>query len=185
EEQLGRIAGPDDEETAHEARIAGKRLRYLLEPLRGHAEGAKPAVDGMKELQDVLGELHDCAVLGAELGTAVAEAAADSARRDHERAWKGEGEAASEARPVDARPGLVALSRLVRGRRDELYSRLRLGWLDAGSDGWAEPIRGLAAELEAVELAPSRQRRFLLRALPEIPPDANSSLVDEGWTVTP
>lgn len=59
---LRRVRTVDDEAFAHRARIAGKRLRYLLEPLIGNPE-ARQAVRRLIRLQDALGELHDACVL--------------------------------------------------------------------------------------------------------------------------
>ena len=63
---LGRVHGPGDEAAAHRARIAGKRLRYLIEPLDADPE-ARRVVQRLKRLQDALGEFHDACVLGARL----------------------------------------------------------------------------------------------------------------------
>jgi hypothetical protein len=177
--QLGRITGPDDEEPAHEARIAAKRLRYLLEPLRGHARSAKPAAQRVKELQDVLGELHDCAVLAGEIGGALAQAAAERARAEHDRAWKAE---PGEKPPRDPRPGMVATSRLVRARRDELYARLQAEWLEQGHVRWHVPAESVIAELAALVPARGRMRQYRLRRLPELP--AGAATVDEGFIMT-
>lgn len=52
---------PDAVATQHDMRIAAKRLRYVLEifgPCIG--EEAKVARDAAKQLQTVLGDLHDC-----------------------------------------------------------------------------------------------------------------------------
>jgi CHAD domain-containing protein len=52
----------------HEMRIAAKRLRYLLEvvaPCLG--EGAETAGAAAKELQSVLGDLHDCELMLARV----------------------------------------------------------------------------------------------------------------------
>ena len=48
----------------HDMRIAAKRLRYVLE-IVGPCFGpeAKAARDAAKELQEVLGDLHDCDVM--------------------------------------------------------------------------------------------------------------------------
>jgi CHAD domain-containing protein len=59
-----RALAPDAVEVQHDARIAAKRLRYVLEivgPCIGDA--AKPARDAAKEIQSVLGDLHDCDVM--------------------------------------------------------------------------------------------------------------------------
>src|SRR3981189_3886586 len=55
---------PSEENALHDMRIAAKRLRYLLEltaPYLGvyALTGAKRA----KQLQDLLGEIHDCDVM--------------------------------------------------------------------------------------------------------------------------
>lgn len=48
----------------HDLRIAAKRLRYVLEITQTcFDEEAKVARDAAKELQDVLGEIHDCDVI--------------------------------------------------------------------------------------------------------------------------
>jgi CHAD domain-containing protein len=59
---LHRVRTVDDEAFAHRARIAGKRLRYLLQPLTGNPK-ARQAVRRLIRLQDALGELHDSCVL--------------------------------------------------------------------------------------------------------------------------
>lgn len=67
-EELRCLAAPAHEPAAgsaqHDLRIAAKRLRYVLEvtgPCFG--AGAEPAHDAAKELQSVLGDLHDCDVM--------------------------------------------------------------------------------------------------------------------------
>ena len=52
---------PDAAATQHDMRIAAKRLRYVLEivgPCIG--DEAKAARDATKQLQSILGDLHDC-----------------------------------------------------------------------------------------------------------------------------
>jgi len=55
---------PDAATAQHDTRIAAKRLRYVLE-ITGRCLGpeAKPARGLAKELQGVLGEIHDCDVM--------------------------------------------------------------------------------------------------------------------------
>jgi CHAD domain-containing protein len=55
---------PGAGEAQHDLRIAAKRLRYVLEvtgPCFG--EAAEPARRAAKQLQSVLGDLHDCDVM--------------------------------------------------------------------------------------------------------------------------
>ncbi|HET6413003.1 MAG TPA: CHAD domain-containing protein [Anaeromyxobacter sp.] len=126
---LSEVASADDAEKAHRARIEGKRLRYLLEPLRGQVPGAEEAIRSMKDLQDLLGDLHDVHVLAARMADAAAEAAAEGARAVHHALHAaGEDHARSVARR-GMRPGLSALDRRIRERRDALWAELSRGWL--------------------------------------------------------
>lgn len=49
----------DDDDRVHAARIAGKRLRYVLEPLHAGMPGVQRLVSRLKTLQDLLGDIHD------------------------------------------------------------------------------------------------------------------------------
>lgn len=70
----------DDFEQVHEARICGKRLRYLIEPL--HAlPSSRAIVRALKRYQDRLGELCDAHVQAAVLHDAAVLAASTRARR--------------------------------------------------------------------------------------------------------
>ncbi len=63
-----RALASDASEAQHDMRIAAKRLRYLLEivePCIG--EPAGPARRAAKELQSLLGDVHDCDVTIAEV----------------------------------------------------------------------------------------------------------------------
>ena len=63
-ESMTALDDPDDADALHNLRIAAKRLRYVLESAEP-ALGA-PAADGARaarELQTVLGAIHDCDVL--------------------------------------------------------------------------------------------------------------------------
>lgn len=65
-ERLAAVKGPGGQAEVHRARIAGKRLRYLLEPLAAGSPEAASVVDRLREFQDLLGEMHDAQVLGGE-----------------------------------------------------------------------------------------------------------------------
>lgn len=56
----GAIADPLNVRELHDMRIAFKRLRYLLEIFGVAFDGdLKPYLDTVKELQDILGDIHD------------------------------------------------------------------------------------------------------------------------------
>ena len=143
-----------DVEAAHGARIEGKRLRYRLEPLRGSRADSSEVVARLKKLQDVLGELHDAHVLGGELGAALVEASAERARLVHEVTLAVGAAPVRERLRSSPRPGLLALIRLVRARRDALFAQLERDWRAGGLADLAAQARAVAEALQPLELAP-------------------------------
>ncbi len=150
EKDLAAIDSAEDEENSHRARITAKRMRYLLEPFAAESPEARAAAKRLKQLQELLGELHDAHVLERILGEATAEAGAERARRLFDLAL-------SEATPADLaaarrRPlesGLFDLGRRNRGRRDELFARLAMGWLARSErSGTPKDLAGLARGLD-------------------------------------
>jgi CHAD domain-containing protein len=78
-----RALAPEAVEAQHDMRIAAKRLRYVLEivgPCIG--EEARTARRVAKDLQSVLGDLHDCDLMLAQVGGIESLAAALRARRE-------------------------------------------------------------------------------------------------------
>ncbi|MCC6581587.1 MAG: CHAD domain-containing protein [Phycisphaeraceae bacterium] len=56
----------DQEDEAHQTRLAAKRLRYLLDPLqriRPIVPGVAAVIQQLRRMQDLLGQLHDLQVL--------------------------------------------------------------------------------------------------------------------------
>jgi CHAD domain-containing protein len=174
---IRQVAGPEDVPAIHRVRIEGKRLRYLIEPLRGvPGADATEAVQALKRLQDVVGEWHDAQVARTALGEALVEAAADRAR------WRerGGGEA-------DFRPGLLALERLVVARAAALHGRLEEDHLRHRATPLLDLVYGVVAALEGLHAepdegapAPAPERRLLLTALP---PEAGGEVeeIEQGW----
>ena len=149
--RMDAIRDAADQEAVHRARIEGKRLRYLLEPLRGyrHAD-ASDSVDHLKRLQDVLGDLHDTHVLAGELREVLVDATAERARQVHDALLSAGAEAQVRDRlRASPRPGLLALARLIRERRDALHAELERGWRRGGMDALTAEVRAVSASLEA------------------------------------
>jgi len=135
EELIAGLTAADDAARAHRARLAAKRLRYLLEPLERELPAATPIVRRLKELQDVLGELNDSHALEGELSAAVETAAQQRARAllgsAMSAAEQGDPDAPEGWDPVD---GLLALARLNRERRDRLFAELTPAWTGKGEE---------------------------------------------------
>jgi CHAD domain-containing protein len=124
--QLGaRSRDPREQEALHDMRIAAKRLRYLLEitePCFGRParKGAKMA----RDLQDLLGEIHDCDVMSQRV------------------------RARAEAVPIDDERyiGLEALASFMEARRRVLHRQFVHFWSDIEQNAFRERLE---ASLEA------------------------------------
>ncbi len=200
---LANISGPDDQAAVHAARIRAKRLRYLLEPLRAGAStpagqpGLKPLIRSLKDLQDVLGDLHDMHVLDAQLLEDLDAASTAKAHRLREFALSGDEQALRRERRRDERLGVVAVTARARARRDELFTTLRRDWIGDG-EGAAKLLDAARAFADSVAPDPAsstedpgagrpdalpveRERKFLLERLPGIVRDAPMREIEQGW----
>ena len=140
-----------DQVEAHQARIAGKRLRYVLEPVAARIEGAPALIGRLKALQEGLGRLHDAHVFAGYLAQALQAAAAEQARRvSHELlAWAAPDAWARDPAPGedDPRLGLVALAHRLREEAEVAYGELKATWLDGGAGPLLSEVGGLARQL--------------------------------------
>ena len=123
---------PDNSKQQHDMRIAAKRLRYILEAT-GFCFGkpAQTARRRARDLQGLLGELHDCDVMLPRIEAHLAELRRGDAEAVRERA----GEAPDLDPRLSARAphrtsyrGLEMLSVHVEARRKVLFDRFREYW---------------------------------------------------------
>jgi hypothetical protein len=143
-------ADPAEVVALHDMRIAAKRLRYILE-VTGPCFGpyARTATKHVKELQDLLGEIHDCDVQIPET-VAFGERlqAADAAQLR---------EAAGDAPDLDPallkqaphareHAGVAALQVHLRGRRLLLFDRFLEQWADLERRGFRARLEYAVAE---------------------------------------
>jgi CHAD domain-containing protein/CYTH domain-containing protein len=186
-EHLGAVHTAGDDEEAHEARIAGKRLRYLLEPLAEEVDEVKRVVKRLKGLQDLLGELHDTHVFCGVVTEAMAESAAEQARRLSETVLGGDGVDANDPEyrrelRRDARPGLLALARLLRDRERAVFARIEAEWLGDAGAPFFEEVRAAAREIAAHSRRDREiERKFLLNALPDAVREVEPKEIEQGY----
>ena len=113
-----RALDPAEPEALHDMRIAAKRLRYLLEvmePALGPKAGK--AAGRARDLQDVLGDIHDCDVMIPRVQARMAALDAEAGPRD------------------PAYRGLAVLAADLRTRRARLFDDFRALWEDMRPDG--------------------------------------------------
>lgn len=156
---LAAVEGAHDAAGAHAARIEGKRLRYLLEPLVGRLPAAAAALAELKRVQDALGALQDAVALEAQVMAARAQG--DPAH----------GEA------------LAALAQRVAQQRLAQAQGLLGAWREGpGGLALAAAVEALAAQALATSHAGVEvERKYLLRALPPLPPGTPSVEVEQGY----
>lgn len=117
---LSRLERRQKQKLAHRARIRGKRLRYLLEPMRRTVPGVQSALTALTRLQDDLGLLNDSGVLLGQLSKAAEAFSAKRVRRLLDLATKDNPNRAQIRSEMhdDALPGLLALARRAKIRRE-------------------------------------------------------------------
>lgn len=164
EDSLRRVGSPDDGPALHRCRIEAKRLRYVLEPLQAEVSGVRGLVGEMKALQDLLGDLQDARVLAQTISDELERAAVEEARRLRDIAFQ-EGTIGDPGHGA-AHPGLLALLRAQRERRDRVYEELSRGWLPPACEPFFQELSSLARRLASSE-RPKPRRRFLLTSVPD------------------
>ncbi len=159
------LARPDDQRRHHALRIAAKHLRYTMEmcaPCYGSA------LDGFialaKEVQTLLGEIHDCDVWVSVLEAFLAQQATLGGRT-----------AASERLLGRWRCGLEWLCGERRRHRAALFARLVERWHQAEREGmWAGLLESMRAHAAAV--AKQRGARSRGRASAAFPASEEAAL---------
>lgn len=125
----------------HDMRIAAKRLRYVLEVTAGACFGpyARAAAKRAKELQDLLGEIHDCDVQLPRVEALALELRDADAAELRSRAGDApdlDPQLAVRLPHGDSWRGLITLEIYLRARRDLLYERFTAFWRELERDGF-------------------------------------------------
>jgi CHAD domain-containing protein/CYTH domain-containing protein len=178
--RIKRVRSVDDVDESHQARIAGKRLRYLLEPIAPHVAGGPELLMRLRSLQDILGSLHDAHVWLSVLRHVVADLALEEGRQMASALT--EQEKRHRKRKGPPRSGLVSLGRLAHERAGMAFERFRSEWIEGNSKAFFRDIAELAERLDA--RSPSAmeiERKFLLKRLPETMPGAQSLEIEQGY----
>ncbi len=141
-----RVLHPGNVTELHDMRIACKRLRYLLEIFEiAFPTDLGPFIDEVKDLQDLLGDIHDRDVqvpmlhdhlerMAERDATAARELVRESAQAGRmtqatrEAAFARFREQLDTTGTLQERPGIMALLTRRTRERDELYERFLVEW---------------------------------------------------------
>lgn len=110
-ECLKAVASPEQVSESHAARIRAKRLRYLVEPLSRRVLGAKAFVGRLKQMQDLLGQVHDLQVIIQEIESSLSVLSRGAPDR-----------------PLAARTGLEGLRNLAMDEAGAAFARFQAEW---------------------------------------------------------
>lgn len=178
---LDAISGVDDDSAIHEARIAGKRLRYLLEPLVKDVPSGEATIARLKRLQDTLGAIHDAHVWGEALHQTLHQAADREGRALRRIAARG-----TRARRRSALPGRAPLLSLAAAMHDHAaaeFATFESEWRgenrDAFRTGLDETLRLLASVTHPRQQ--EIERKFLLSGVPTPMPRARVVQLEQGY----
>jgi CHAD domain-containing protein len=138
---IPRALDPARVKALHDMRIAAKRLRYILEVGAEPCFGpyAATAIKRTKELQDLLGELHDCDVQLPRVRALQDELRAADALEARARAGDApdlDPTLASGTPHAPAWRGLETLGIYVQARRGLLFERFLEMWRDLEREGF-------------------------------------------------
>lgn len=147
---LRHIETREDEDQLHAARICGKRIRYLLAPLRAELKGCDSVVRRLQKLQDLLGDYHDAQVLGDLLRKYTRKATREQSERWLELMLNQAPDARTLARErkQDLLGGLLAIARLVAKRKERLLVQLSQLQSKGAQEQLLHDIAMLAARLQ-------------------------------------
>jgi hypothetical protein len=181
---MPKAGDPRQVRALHDMRIAAKRLRYLLELFaEGFGAYAATAAKRAKELQDLIGEIHDCDVTVPRVEDLIDEL------REHDaaevRALAGDAPEL-DAALVAAAPhagafrGLESLAVYLRARRALLFDRFLEQWTDLERQGFRARL-----EFALTERPPAAEPERHLAAAPEPDGDPMTSASHAGNGQTP
>lgn len=178
--RLRDVESIDDQDEAHRARIAAKRLRYLVEPFAAALEGAPEIVKQLKLLQDALGEMHDADVLLARLPDPSGKTKDKKDNEDDDgEDIDSSGDASSDADSDDAdddadeksneTSGILALRSAAEEERASRFAYVEMEWLFGAAAGFFDRVRAVA-EAARTHGRPDLEieRKYLLKRMPAI-----------------
>jgi CHAD domain-containing protein len=181
--RLAEVRRMADEAPAHRARVAAKRLRYLLEPIRSEVEGVEPLIARLRELQNALGDLHDSQTHRSELARELAKAGREHARRLVEAVRTATlPDVNEDDAGGDPRPGLLALTERLEEREAEAFAQLRAEWLAGAAEDFFEAVTAAGKQIANRPTCVAQiERRFLLRRLPATAQAFATQEIEQGW----
>ena len=155
--QLNEIDSVDSVRATHRARLAVKRLRYILEPLSKAIPDARDVIVELKAMQDTLGALRDLQILqmqialAAGFGGRVGELSVDESPASEPMATPRSPTSPSQTPALEdqARKTLEAGLDHMRFEAQREFNGFRERWLDGRAESLVQRIEHIADALQA------------------------------------
>ena len=155
--QLNEIDSVDSVRATHRARLAVKRLRYILEPLSEAIPDARDVIVELKAMQDTLGALRDLQILrmqialAAGFGSRVGELSADESPAFEAMATPTSSPSPSQTTVLEdqARKTLKAGLDHMRFETQREFNGFRERWLYGRAESLVQRIEHIADALQA------------------------------------
>jgi CHAD domain-containing protein len=144
--RMGAIDSASDVDGVHRARIAVKRLRYVLEPLADAAD-VPPLLEQLQGLQTILGAIHDTHRVSNQLVREIGAAAARDARRTVQAKLGRDGADDDGPSFASIRPGLTTLAERSHDAQQTTYKQFRRRWRPAQVKRLVSAVEGIANNL--------------------------------------
>jgi len=162
--RLDRIHGYSDMDAIHRARIAGKHLRYLLEPFSAAVPQVVHVVERLQALQDWFGDVHDAQVFAAELRDALPEARA------------------AETAGAGLVHGIEVLSMALDIRGKQAFEAASAAWLEGRGGPFFDDVAAVAEAIAALAHRDQEvERKFLLTGLPSLDGAEGPFEIEQGY----
>jgi CHAD domain-containing protein/CYTH domain-containing protein len=184
--RMARLTEASSADEAHRARIAGKRLRYLMEPIAPWIPNGNELIVHLKALQDTLGALHDAhmwmerlRLALQQLGTEEVDAAVDLGAPDPAQAEPSD---TTQPVPPDLRNGVMSIAQLVRDHASTAFDAYSKMWQGKSAHAFFRDVDHVVdslADRHPAEL--EIERKYLLSGLPDPRPDGETELIEQGY----
>ena len=167
------------EVTVHAARIAAKRVRYLLDPVKQAVPEARPALKLLKSFQDDFGELHDLHVARNELDSGVIERAAHEANERTREILDAAGEGRSPRRFASKLGGFSSVAAAVREEEHTRFKAIEVRWLhDSAATLFAAIDAAISTLARRSDDTSEIEHKYLLGAEPTIPDECVTDVIE-------
>jgi CHAD domain-containing protein/CYTH domain-containing protein len=182
QERLASVRSVDEEREVHRARISGKRLRYLLEPVSAHLENGTDLVERLKVFQDALGDVHDAHIWLIMLGDMAAQAALEEGRRLSKTLSDSGKSSHVPTQRYPALGGFALLAFLAQDRARDAYGRFAQEWGKRGTKRFFTMLGEARAALDersrrGIEI----ERKYLLSRMPRLLPGVRTTRIMQGY----